>query len=198
MTLGIPWKRSPLKGEKEKMKFTLLMRARHSHLILIKIMFYTIYTKSTDPFTQAWAKRQWGWMTFKQVLQIVAAMEKRINHPPHAIKVTSGKTGDKLVLEWSRIEERSAQAGHWHGKPIADKIEQLQNEVYELQVLWKTTIEKFIFVFCVWYFLLLLYLQRGFILSISHGQPQQVISMELFPLFIVMVCMFGACIGMDW
>ena len=83
-------------------------------------MYYAIYIKKTDPFTQAWSLHSRGWMTFAQVLQTVAAIEKRINHPPHAIKVTSGKTGDKLVLEWSRIEERSAQ--------VADKIKQLQNE----------------------------------------------------------------------
>ena len=83
-------------------------------------MYYGIYIKKTDPFTQAWSMQSRGWMTFAQVLQTVAALEKRINHPPHAIKVTSGETGDKLVLEWSRIEERSAQ--------VADKIKQLQNE----------------------------------------------------------------------
>jgi hypothetical protein len=60
-------------------------------------------------------------MTFAQVLQTVAAIEKRINHPPHAIKVTSGKTGDKLVLEWSRIEERSAV--------LVDRVEQARKEL---------------------------------------------------------------------
>ena len=72
-------------------------------------MYYTIYQKKTDPFTQAWTMQSRGWMTFAQVLQTVAALEKRINHPPHALKVTSGKTGDKLVLEWSRIEERNVK-----------------------------------------------------------------------------------------
>ena len=72
-------------------------------------MYYAIYIKKTDPFTQAWSTQSRGWMTFAQVLQTVAAIEKRINHPPHAIKVTSGETGDKLVLEWSRIEERKAE-----------------------------------------------------------------------------------------
>ena len=72
-------------------------------------MYYGIYIKKTYPFTQAWSMQSRGWMTFAQVLQTVAALEKRINHPPHALKVTSGKTGDKLVLEWSRIEERKAE-----------------------------------------------------------------------------------------
>lgn len=95
-------------------------------------MYYTIYTKSTDPFTQAWGMRQRGWMTFKQVLEVVTAMEKRINHPPHAIKVTSSETkdgcgkcgGGKVVLEWSRIEERSVK--------VADEIEQLEKKQVEL------------------------------------------------------------------
>ena len=76
-------------------------------------MYYGIYIKKTDPFTQAWSMQSRGWMTFAQVLQTVAALEKRINHPPHAIKVEaydmSGETDDKLVLEWSRIEERKAE-----------------------------------------------------------------------------------------
>jgi len=91
-------------------------------------MYYTIYIKKTDPFTQAWSMQSRGWMTFAQVLQTVAAIEKRINHPPHAIKVTASETkdgcgkrgGGKVILEWSRIEERNAQ--------VADKIKQLQNE----------------------------------------------------------------------
>ena len=84
-------------------------------------MHYAIYIKKTDPFTQAWSLHTRGWLTFKQVLQIVAAIEKRINHPPHAIKVTSGKTGDKLVLEWSRIEERSAV--------LVDRVEMARKEL---------------------------------------------------------------------
>ena len=76
-------------------------------------MYYGIYIKKTDPFTQAWSMQSRGWMTFAQVLQTVAALEKRINHPPHAIKVEaydmSGETDDKLVLEWSRIEERNVK-----------------------------------------------------------------------------------------
>ena len=84
-------------------------------------MYYAIYIKKTDPFTQAWSMHSRGWMTFAQVLQTVAAIEKRINHPPHAIKVTSGKTGDKLVLEWSRIEERSAV--------LVDRVEQARKEL---------------------------------------------------------------------
>ncbi len=84
-------------------------------------MYYTIYIKKTDPFTQAWSMQSRGWMTFAQVLQTVAALEKRINHPPHAIKVTSGKTGDKLVLEWSRIEERSAE--------LVDRVETARKEL---------------------------------------------------------------------
>ena len=87
-------------------------------------MYYTIYIKKTDPFTQAWSMHTRGWLTFKQVLEIVTAIEKRVNHPPHAIKVTSGKTGDKLVLEWSRIEERSVQ--------VADEIKQLEKKQAEL------------------------------------------------------------------
>ena len=87
-------------------------------------MYYTIYIKKTDPFTQAWSMHTRGWLTFKQVLEIVTAIEKRVNHPPHAIQVTSGKTGDKLVLEWSRIEERSAQ--------VTDEIKQLEKKQAEL------------------------------------------------------------------
>ena len=84
-------------------------------------MDYAIYIKKTDPFTQAWSLHTRGWLTFAQVLQTVAAIEKRINHPPHAIKVTSGETGDKLVLEWSRIEERSAV--------LVDRVEQARKEL---------------------------------------------------------------------
>ena len=87
-------------------------------------MYYAIYIKKTDPFTQAWSLHTRGWLTFAQVLQIVTAIEKRVNHPPHAIKVTSGETGDKLVLEWSRIEERSVQ--------VADEIKQLEKKQAEL------------------------------------------------------------------
>ena len=86
-----------------------LLKTVAQHFGRIKIMYYTIYQKKTDPFTQAWTMQSRGWMTFAQVLQTVAALEKRINHPPHALKVTSGKTGDKLVLEWSRIEERNVK-----------------------------------------------------------------------------------------
>ena len=103
-------------------------------------MYYTIYQKKTDPFTQAWTMQSRGWMTFAQVLQTVAALEKRINHPPHALKVTSGETGDKLVLEWSRIEERHVQ--------VTDKINSLAKSIgYRaelLEALWKTTMQKFI------------------------------------------------------
>ncbi len=84
-------------------------------------MYYAIYIKKTGPFTQAWSMHSRGWMTFAQVLQTVAAIEKRINHPPHAIKVTSGKTGDKLVLEWSRIEERNAV--------LVDRVETARKEL---------------------------------------------------------------------
>ena len=87
-------------------------------------MYYTIYIKKTDPFTEAWSLHTRGWLTFKQVLQIVAAIEKRINMPPHAIKVTSGKTGDKLVLEWSRTEERRAQ--------LVDRVETARKELATL------------------------------------------------------------------
>ena len=91
------------------------------HFGRIKIMYYTIYQKKTDPFTQAWTMQSRGWMTFAQVLQTVAALEKRINHPPHALKVTSGKTGDKLVLEWSRIEERNVK--------VTDEINSLAKSI---------------------------------------------------------------------
>ena len=84
-------------------------------------MYYGIYIKKTDPFTQAWTMQSRGWMTFAQVLQTVAALEKRINHPPHALKVTSGETGDKLVLEWSRIEERNAV--------LVDRVELARKEL---------------------------------------------------------------------
>jgi len=104
------------------------MRARHSHLIF-KIMYYGIYIKKTDPFTQAWSMHSRGWMTFAQVLQTVAAIEKRINMPPHAIKVESSETNKsgkwKTVLEWSRIEERSAK--------VTDEIELNKKELLELK-----------------------------------------------------------------
>ena len=87
-------------------------------------MYYGIYIKKTDPFTQAWSMHSRGWMTFAQVLQTVAAIEKRINMPPHAIKVTqsaTNKSGEwKTVMEWSRIEERSAVLG--------DRVEQARKE----------------------------------------------------------------------
>ena len=86
-------------------------------------MYYAIYIKKTDPFTQAWSLHTRGWLTFAQVLQIVTAIEKRVNHPQHAIKVTSGEPGDKLVLEWSRIEERSVQ--------VADEIKQIEKKQAE-------------------------------------------------------------------
>ena len=84
-------------------------------------MYYAIYIKKTDPFTQAWSLHTRGGLTFAQVLQIVAAIEKRVNHPPHAIKVTSGETGNKLVLEWSRIEERNAV--------LVDRVELARKEL---------------------------------------------------------------------
>tara|TARA_B100000749_G_scaffold209571_1_gene164522 strand:+ start:55 stop:306 length:252 start_codon:yes stop_codon:yes gene_type:complete len=77
-----------------------------------KEKFYAVFTKSTDPFTQAWTKRQWGIVGtfgksgFQVALQVAAAMERRINHPPHAIKIvesnSKNETG-KEVLNWSRI-----------------------------------------------------------------------------------------------
>jgi len=96
-------------------------------------MYYEISIKKTDPFTQAWSMQSRGWMTFAQVLQTVAALEKRINHPPHAIKVTCNETNEsgkwKTVMKWSRIEEHHAQ--------LTDEIAQLENQVanYELKVL---------------------------------------------------------------
>ena len=84
-------------------------------------MYYGIYIKKTDPFTEAWSMHSRGWMNFSQVLQTVAALEKRINHPPHAIKVVSGREGDKLVLEWSRIEERNAV--------LLDRVETARKEL---------------------------------------------------------------------
>ena len=69
-------------------------------------MYYTIYIKKTDPFTQAWSMHTRGWLTFKQVLEIVIAIEKRVNHPPHAIKIveSDSKNGTgKEVMNWSRI-----------------------------------------------------------------------------------------------
>jgi len=88
-------------------------------------MYYGIYIKKTDPFTQAWSMHSRGWMTFAQVLQTVAAIEKRINMPPHAIKVTqsaTNKSGEwKTVMEWSRIEERSAV--------LVDRVEQARKEL---------------------------------------------------------------------
>ena len=92
-------------------------------------MYYTIYIKKTDPFTQAWSMQSRGWMTFAQVLQTVAALEKRINHPPHAIKVTATETkdgcgkrgGGKVILKWSRIEERNAV--------LVDRVELARKEL---------------------------------------------------------------------
>ena len=92
-----------------------------------KEKFYGVYIKKTDPFTQTWSRQQWGITStfgktgFQVALQVAAAMERRINHPPHAIKVTSGKTGDKLVLEWSRIEERNAV--------LVDRVELARKEL---------------------------------------------------------------------
>ena len=90
-----------------------LLKTVAQHFKRIKIMYYWIKIKKTDPFTQAWSMQSRGWMTFAQVLQTVAALEKRINHPPHAIKVLSSATNKmgtwKTVMEWSRIEERSVK-----------------------------------------------------------------------------------------
>jgi len=95
-------------------------------------MYYGIYIKKTDPFTQAWSMHTQGWLTFKQVLEIATAIEKRVNHPPHAIKVIASETqdgfgkcgGGKVVLKWSRIEERSVK--------VADEIKQLKKRQAEL------------------------------------------------------------------
>ena len=92
-------------------------------------MYYAIYIKKTDPFTQAWSLHTRGWLTFAQVLQIVAAIEKRVNHPPHAIKVTATETqdgcgkrgGGKVILKWSRIEERNAV--------LVDRVELARKEL---------------------------------------------------------------------
>jgi hypothetical protein len=75
-------------------------------------MYYAVFTKSTDPFTEAWTKRQWGIVStfgksgFQVALQVAAAMERRVNHPPHAIKIVQSeeKNGEgKEVMNWSRI-----------------------------------------------------------------------------------------------
>ena len=77
-----------------------------------KEKFYAVYVKKTDPFTQTWSKSQWGIVStfgktgFQVALQVAAAMERRINHPPHAIKIvesdSKNETG-KEVMNWSRI-----------------------------------------------------------------------------------------------
>ena len=101
-----------------------LLKTVAQHFGRIK-MYYGIYIKKTDPFTQAWSMHSRGWMTFAQVLQTVAAIEKRINMPPHAIKVTqsaTNKSGEwKTVMEWSRIEERSVK--------VTDEINSLAKSI---------------------------------------------------------------------
>ena len=77
-----------------------------------KEKFYAVYIKKTDPFTQAWRRQHWGITStfgksgFQVALQVAAAMERRINHPPHAIKIVesdSKNESGKEVMNWSRI-----------------------------------------------------------------------------------------------
>ena len=65
---------------------------------------FKIFTKSTDPFTQAWQLTHTA-KNIRDTLYLVGLIEGRINHPPHAIKVVSD---GEVIFDWSRLRPAHA------------------------------------------------------------------------------------------